>query len=94
MLDHKLGNNPNDLITPTTEFAEEVQYRTKLLIDKKTKHNIMQSYIKYKEYYDRKAKAAPLKKMITVLHCSQKWVTRDQRSRSQIIVAIVALDHL
>ena len=30
------------------------------MIDK-TKQNIMQSYIKYKEYYDRKAKAAPLK---------------------------------
>ena len=27
----------------------------------KTKQNIMHSYIKYKEYYDRKAKAAPLK---------------------------------
>ena len=26
-----------------------------------TKQNIMQSYMKYKEYYDRKAKAAPLK---------------------------------
>ena len=30
------------------------------MIDK-TKQNIMQSYIKYKDYYDRKAKAAPLK---------------------------------
>ena len=60
ILDHKLGSNPNEQITPTTEFAEEVQNRTKHLIDK-TKHNIMQSYIKYKEYYDRKAKAAPLK---------------------------------
>ena len=30
------------------------------MIDK-TKQNIMQSYIKYKEYYDRKAKATPLK---------------------------------
>ena len=62
ILDHKLGKNPNDQITPTTEFAEEVQNRTKLLLDK-TKQNTMQSYIKYKEYYDRKAKAAPLKKM-------------------------------
>ena len=52
--------NPNEQIHPTTEFAEEIQNRTKLLIDK-TKQNIMQSYIKYKEYYDRKAKAAPLK---------------------------------
>ena len=60
ILDHKLGNNPNEKISPTTEFAEEIQNRTKTLIDK-TKQNIMQSYIKYKEYYDRKAKAAPLK---------------------------------
>ena len=60
ILDHKLGMNPNEPIHPTTEFAEEIQNRTELLIDK-TKQNIMQSYIKYKEYYDRKAKAAPLK---------------------------------
>ena len=45
---------------PTTEFAEEVQQRTQTLIDQ-TKMNIMQSYLKYKDYYDRKAKAAPLK---------------------------------
>ena len=45
---------------PTTEFAEEVQQRTQILIDQ-TKKNIMQSYLKYKDYYDRKAKAAPLK---------------------------------
>ena len=61
ILDHRLGNNPNEQITPTTELAEEIQNRTKLLIDK-TKQNKMQSYIKYKEYYDRKAKAAPIKK--------------------------------
>ena len=59
VLDHKLGNVPNKDFLPTTEFAEELQQRTKVLIDK-TKHNIMQSYLKYKEYYDRKAKAAPL----------------------------------
>ena len=33
-LDHKLGNNPNEQTTPTNEFAEEFQNRTKLLIDK------------------------------------------------------------
>ena len=60
ILDHKLGNNPNEQINHTTKFAEEIQNQTKILIDK-TKQNIMQSYIKYKEYYDRKAKAAPLK---------------------------------
>ena len=60
ILDHQLGNNPNEQVNPTTEFAEKIQNRTKILIDI-TKQNIMQSYIKYKEYYDRKAKAAPLK---------------------------------
>ena len=60
ILDHKLGNNSNGQINLTTEFAEDIQNRTKILIDR-TKQNMMQSYIKYKEYYDRKAKAAPLK---------------------------------
>ena len=60
VLDHKLGNNPNKNFLPTTEFAEEVQQRTQILIDQ-TKKNIMQSYLKYKDYYDRKAKTAPLK---------------------------------
>ena len=61
VLDHKLGNNPNKNFLPTTEFAEEVQQGTQILIDQ-TKKNIMQSYLKYKDYYHRKAKAAPLKK--------------------------------
>ena len=60
VLDLKLGNNPIKDFLPTTEFAEELKQRTQILIDK-TKQNIMQSYLKYKEYYDRKAKAAPLK---------------------------------
>ena len=60
VVDHKLGNNPNKNFLPTTEFAEEVQQRTQILIHQ-TKKNIMQSYLKYKDYYDRKAKAAPLK---------------------------------
>ena len=60
ILDHLLGNNINEQVNPTPEFAEEIQNRTKILTDK-TKQNIMQSYIKYKEYYDRKAQAAPIK---------------------------------
>ena len=58
ILDHRLGLNPNPKVIPTTDFAEELQRRTQILIDK-TKKNIMQSYLKYKDY-DRKAKAAPL----------------------------------
>ena len=59
VLDHKLCKNPNMDVLSTTEFAEESQQRTQILIDK-TKQNIMQSYLKYEELYDRKAKAAPL----------------------------------
>ena len=59
ILGHRLGLNSYPQILPITNFAEELQRRTQILIDK-TKKNIMQSYLKYKEYYDRKAKAAPL----------------------------------
>ena len=59
ILDHRLGLNLNRKILPTTDFAEELKRRTQILIDK-TKKNIMQSYLKYKKYYNRKAKAAPL----------------------------------
>ena len=60
ILDHKLGLRFNRNIAPTTDFAEELLRRTKILYDK-TKKNVMQSYIKYKKYYDKKAKASPLK---------------------------------
>ena len=60
ILDHKLGLRFNPNIAPTTDFAEELHRRTKLLYDK-TKKNVIQSYIKHKQYYDKKAKASPLK---------------------------------
>ena len=47
ILDHRLGLNPNPKIIQTTDFAEELQRRTQILIDK-TKKNIMQSYLKDK----------------------------------------------
>ena len=60
ILDHKLGLRFSPNITPTTDFAEELLQRTKILYDK-TKKNVKQSYIKYKRYYDKKAKAPPSK---------------------------------
>ena len=59
ILDYKLGYNPNPRYTPQSDIAEEIQRRMEVLNDQ-TKKNIMQSYLKYKAYYDRKAKAAPL----------------------------------
>ena len=60
ILDHKHGFRINPNAAPTTDFAEELLRRTKTLYDK-TKKNVMQSYIKYKRYYDKKAKSSPLK---------------------------------
>ena len=37
ILDNRLGLNPNPKILPTTEFAEELQRRTQILIDKTKK---------------------------------------------------------
>ena len=59
-LDHKLGLRFNSNIAPNTDFAEEFLRRTKIFYDK-TKKNVMQSYMKYKRYYDKKAKASSLK---------------------------------
>ena len=59
-MDHKLENNPNKNFLPTTEFGEEVQQNTQNLTNQ-AKKIITQSYLKYKNYYDRKAEAALLK---------------------------------
>ena len=45
---------------PTTDFADEIQRRVKILIDS-TKNNIMQPKLKYKAIFDRSVKAALLK---------------------------------
>ena len=53
VLDRKLGVNPNEKLNPATDFGEELLKRTQILIDK-TKKNVMQSYIKNKDYYDKR----------------------------------------
>ena len=78
ILDHKLGKKQTSY---STEFVEEVQNRTK--------QNIMQSYIKYKGYYDRKAKTAPLKQKDYCFFCSLKRIIKDRKSHSEITVGPV-----
>ena len=60
ILDHKVGLRFNPNTAPNTDFAEKLLRRTKILYDK-TKINVLQSYIEHKRYYDKKAKASPLK---------------------------------
>ena len=49
ILDHKRGLQFNPNIAPTTDFAEELLRRTRILYDT-TNQYVVQSYIKYKRY--------------------------------------------
>ena len=75
VLDHKLGNNPNKNILPTTDFGEESQQRTKILIDQ-TKKNIMQSYLKYKEYSTARPRRLHHRRKTTVLSFNRKRIVK------------------
>ena len=59
ILYYKIGYNPNPRCQAQTDIAEKFHKRLRILLDQ-AKKNIVQSYLKYKAYYDRNAKAAPL----------------------------------
>ena len=60
VLDLKLGIRPQQQLIPTSQIAQEVLEQTKM-IHQDVRKNIMQAYIKYKAYYDKKANASKLK---------------------------------
>ena len=70
ILDHKLGLRFNPNISPTTDFAEELVRRTKILYDK-TKKNVMQSYIKKKKLL-QKSKSFSLKRERLLFYTSAR----------------------
>ena len=88
ILDHKHGLRFNPNIARTTDFAEKLLHRSKILCDK-TRKKVMQSYIKYKGYYEKKAKASPLKEKDYCFILQPKLTTKGQRYRS---VTSVGLD--
>ena len=60
VLDLKLGILPQQQPIPTSQIAQEVLEQTEMIHQDVCK-NIMQAYIKYKAYYDKKANASKLK---------------------------------
>ena len=60
VLDLKLGFRPQQQPIPTSQIAQEVLEKTEM-IHQVVRKNIMQAYIKYKAYYDKKANASKLK---------------------------------
>ena len=60
ILDIKPGLKPGWNRNPDEELADKL-HKQKVEIHQKAKENLMQSYLKCKRYYDRKATATPLK---------------------------------
>ena len=60
VLDLKLGIRPQPQPIPTSQIAQEFLDQTEM-IHQDVGKNIMQAYIKYKAYYDKKANASKLK---------------------------------
>ena len=60
VLDLKSGNRPQQQPIPTSQIVPEVLEQTEM-IHQDVRKNIMQAYIKYKAYYDKKANASKLK---------------------------------
>ena len=71
ILDHNLGLRFNPNTAPITDFAEELLRRTKIVYDI-TKKNVMQSYIEYKSYYDKKSKSFAVKREKLLLHTAAR----------------------
>ena len=60
VLDLKLGIRPQQQPIPASQIAHEFLEQTEM-IHQDVRKNIMQAYIKYKAYYDKKANASKLK---------------------------------
>ena len=59
VLDLKFGIRNAQQTTPTTIPGEDILHKTQQITETVSK-NLMQSYIRYKQYYDKKASAHPL----------------------------------
>ena len=60
ILDLKMGIRPKQIPSPDSEIAQDVLEQTEAIFQN-VRRNSMQPYIKYKAYYDNKAKASKLK---------------------------------
>ena len=59
VLDLKFGIRNEKQLTTTTNLGEDILHKTQQIKETVSK-NLMQSYIRYKQYYDKKANAHPL----------------------------------
>ena len=69
ILDLKMGIRPQKTSSPDSQIAQDVLEQTEMIFQD-VRRNVMQAYIKYKAYYDKKANAAKLKQSdyVYILH--------------------------
>ena len=89
VLDHKLGLNLKIGLVPITDFVDELLRRTQFLYHK-TKKDKMLSKIRYRNYYDKKAKASPLQEKDYCYKLQpRKQITKDQKYYFEILDGMV-----
>ena len=86
--DHKLGLRFNPNTAPSTDVAEEILRRTQILYDR-TKKNVMQSFINFRRYHDKKAKGSPLKEKDYCFILQPKADHQGSKYRSVTTVGLV-----
>ena len=82
ILDHKLGLNGKTGLVPATGFADELLRKTQSLYDK-TKKNLRQLYIRYKNFREKKQKPHHCKKKISATIYNLKQVIKAQKTVSR-----------
>ena len=80
--DIKLGIRPQQQPIPTSQIAQDVLHQTEM-IHQDFRKNSVQSYIKYKAYYDKKANASKLKKQIMYTFYKRKRIIKGVRLHLQ-----------
>ena len=77
--------------SPDSEIAQDVLEQTEMIFQD-VRRNVMQAYLKYKAYYDKKANASKLEhNLIMFTFYSRKQITREVKFLLQIFGG---LDHI
>ena len=84
VLDLKFGKRSGRHSTSTTNPGEDILHKTQQ-IKKTVRKNLMQFYIRYKQYYDKKANSHPSTSTNTTTHYTPGQIARILKSHSENI---------
>ena len=82
VLDIKIGIRPQQQLFPTSHISQDALQQTEM-IHQDVRKNTMQAFIKYKAYYDKKAKASELKQTDMYTCYNRKRLIKAAKFHSQ-----------